>query len=123
MRIVKTRVVARWDEAGEHITLSGRYEEGGIATVDSTEDVKGNENANGKESQNESFADVKGSKNELVACELFMCKLQYFFSLALWYNKQLTLFIKPILYYFHQTTIFPCISLFLLICQLPAKFS
>ena len=39
-----------------------RYEEGGIAKVDSTEDVKG--------SMNESFADVKGSENELVACEM-----------------------------------------------------
>ena len=70
VRIVKTRVMARRDEAGEHISESGRYEEGGIAKVDSTEDVKGNENADGKGSMNESFADVKGSENELVACEM-----------------------------------------------------
>ena len=70
VRIVKTRVMARRDEAGEHISESGRYKEGGIAKVDSTEDVKGNENADGKGSMNESFADVKGSENELVACEM-----------------------------------------------------
>ena len=66
VRIVKTRVMAGRDEAGEHISESGRYEEGGIAKVDSTEDVKGNGNADGKGSKNESFADVKGSENELV---------------------------------------------------------
>ena len=45
VRIVKTRVMARRDEAGEHISESGRCEKGGIAKVDSTEDIKGNENA------------------------------------------------------------------------------
>ena len=70
VRIVKTRVMAGRDEAGEHISESGRYEEGGIAKVDSTEDVKGNGNADGKGSKNESLADVKGSENELVACEM-----------------------------------------------------
>ena len=69
VRIVKARVMARRDEAGEHISESGRYEEGGIAKVDSTEDVKGNENADVKVSKYESFADVKDSENELVACE------------------------------------------------------
>ena len=52
VRIAKTRVMARRDEAGEHISESVRYEEGGIAKVDSTEDVKGN----GKGNKNESLA-------------------------------------------------------------------
>ena len=58
-RIVKTRVMAGRDEVGEHISES----EDGIAKVDSTEDMKGNKNADGKGSMNESFADVKGSEN------------------------------------------------------------
>ena len=38
-------------------------QEDGIAKVDSTEDMKGNENADGKGSMNESFDGVKGSEN------------------------------------------------------------
>ena len=41
MRIVKTRDMARRDEAGEQMSEVGNE---GIANVDGTEDVKGSEN-------------------------------------------------------------------------------